>query len=58
MICCDICWAVLGKSTEAQDVLDDKRLNFIGKWEICPECLKRYEGQIQKEIISKRYKKN
>ena len=58
MICCDICWIVLGKSNEVEDMLDDKRLWFIGKWEVCQNCLVRIENDILKDIKAKRYKKN
>lgn len=57
MICCDICWVVLGNSLQADDLID-KTLHFVGKWEICSDCLKRTEEDILKDIKSKKYKKN
>ena len=57
MICCDICWIVLGKSHEYEDMLD-KSIFWIGQWSVCKECLKRHEDNAFKEIKSKEFKKN
>ena len=58
MICCDVCWVVLGKSLEAEDMLDDNRLHFIGKWEVCKLCLEHYENLVFEDVKSKVFKKN
>lgn len=57
MICCDVCWIVLGKSTESEDLID-KGLFFVGKWEVCKECLNKIEVFVFEWIKDKRFKLN
>lgn len=57
MIVCDVCWVVMGKSDEYENLLD-KSLHWIGKWNVCSECLKRYEDLVFEDMKNKRYKKN
>ena len=54
-IVCDICWNVLGKVRNLNECHD---LHNIGRWEICSECVKRYDEQIFTEVRDKKYKRN
>ncbi len=58
MILCDVCWIVMGKSDEYEHLLDDKRLHWIGSWNMCTNCLKRYEELVWIDVKSKEYRKN
>jgi len=55
MICCDVCWIVLGKLKNDNFPMD---IHYVGTWEICGKCLQRYEDLIFKDVKSKEFKTN
>lgn len=57
MIVCDVCWCVMGKSDEYEDLINNS-LHWIGRWNVCSECLDRYVKDVEKDVLSKRFKKN
>ncbi len=57
MIICDVCWCVVGRTDEYDDLLD-RALFWIGKNCICPECYERYSKQVEKDSRNTKLRKN
>lgn len=57
MIACDLCWTVLCKVKDFEAPLG-KRLFEIGRWELCKECVKRYDELIFEDVKSGEFRKN
>ncbi len=57
MIICDVCWCVVGRTDEYEDLLD-RALFWIGKNCICPVCYERYSKQVEKDSRNTKLRKN